>query len=111
MGLGGRRRFSYHLVLLKIVIFLLPLSGFPFVLFHGRLVIKFVELKGIPVLDPDIFTSRKTVQVEDQMEHFFVGLLVVERNDWDSIINLVCKRVDGVINDDHVFHSSIGNDS
>ena len=45
------------------------------------------------------------------MEHLLIALLMIERNDWDTVVNLVGERVDRVVDDDHVFHRSIGDDS
>ena len=45
------------------------------------------------------------------MEHLLVGLFVVERNNGDAIVDLIGERVHAVVNDHHVFHSSVGNDS
>lgn len=45
------------------------------------------------------------------MEHLLVCLLVVERNDRDTVVDLVGERIDRIVNDDHVLHASIGNDA
>ena len=45
------------------------------------------------------------------MEHLLVALLVVERDNWNAIIDLVGKRVNAIIHDHHVFHLSVCDDA
>jgi len=36
------------------------------------------------------------------MHHFFILLIIIERNDRNAIINLECKTIYTVVNDDYV---------
>ena len=45
------------------------------------------------------------------MEHLFVRLLVVKRYNRNPVIDLISKRVDTVVNNDHVFEFAIADDS
>ena len=101
--LGRRRRF-FFIVLLLLLFTIVELL-------RGLVLIKFVELEGFSVLLADVLARGQTVQVKDQMKHLFVGLLVVEGDDWDSIIDLIGEGVDGVVHDYHVLHATIGNDA
>ena len=73
--------------------------------------IELVELERLAVLHPHVLARRQAVQVEDQVEHLLVALLVVERDDWNAIIDLVGERVDAIIHDHHVFHLSVCDDA
>ena len=55
------------------------------------ILIELVELERLAVLHPHVLARRQAVQVEDQMEHLLVALLVVERDDWNAIIDLICE--------------------
>ena len=71
------------------------------------LLLQFVELKSFSVLFTDVFARGKTIQVEDEMEHFFIAGLMVERNNRNSVIDLISEGVNRVVDDDHVFHVSV----
>lgn len=45
------------------------------------------------------------------MQHFLVSLVVIERYDWNTIINLECETIDTVVHDDHVLQVSVAEDS
>ena len=36
------------------------------------------------------------------MHHFFILLIIIERNDRNTIIDLECKTINTVVNDDYV---------
>ena len=44
------------------------------------------QLESFPVLVPYILALRQTIEVEDQMHELFIGLIVVERNDRNTIV-------------------------
>ena len=75
------------------------------------ILIELVKLKRFAILHPHVLARRQAVQVEDQVEHLLVALLVVERDNWNAIIDLVCERVDTIIHDHHVFHLSVCDDA
>lgn len=68
---------------------------------------EFEKLKGLPVLIPDIVHSRQTVQIVNQMQHFFISLVIVERDNGDPVVNLKCKAVHAIVYNDHIFQVSI----
>ena len=61
------------------------------------------KLKCLSVLIPDIIHSRQAVQIVDQMQHFFISLVIVEWNDGDTVVNLKCKAVHAIVHNDHIF--------
>ena len=71
------------------------------------LFVELIEFKCFSVLFPDILACSQTVKVENEMKHLFVCLVMVERNYWNSIVNLIGEGVDRVVYDDHVFHSPV----
>ena len=71
--------------------------------------IELVKLEGLPVLHSYILARRQTIQIKDQMKHLFICLFVVKWNYRYTVVNLIGKWIDRVINDYHVFHASISN--
>lgn len=63
---------------------------------------EFEEFEGLPILFSHIVCLRQAVQVVDKMHHFFILLIIVERDDGNAIINLESKTVYAVVNDDYV---------
>ena len=45
------------------------------------------------------------------MKHFFITWLMVEWNNRDSVVYLISKGVHRVVNDYHILHVSVGNNS
>ena len=68
------------------------------------------QLEGLSVLFPHIFTLSETVEVEDQMHQFLVCLVLIERNDWDAIVQLIAEGVHCVVDYDHILEISVGDD-
>ena len=56
----------------------------------------------MPVLFPHIICLRQAVKIVDEMHHFFILLIIIERNDRNAIIDLECKTIYTVVNDDYV---------
>ena len=55
------------------------------------------ELEGFFVLLSYIIAIFQAIEVEFQVEHLFIFWVVVEANDWYTIIQLEGKRVDTVV--------------
>lgn len=78
---------------------------------HRRLLIQFVKFESISVLEPHVLARSKAIQIEYEVKHLFIALFMIERNNGDSVVDLVSERVNRIVYDDHVFHASISNDS
>jgi hypothetical protein len=55
------------------------------------------ELKCRPILFSDIRDSSEAVDVVDEVEHLLVGLIVVERHDWNAVVDVECEGIHRVI--------------
>jgi len=75
------------------------------------LLLQFVELKRLSVLFTDVFACGKAVQVEDEVEHLFIAGFMVEGDDRYAVVDLVGEGVDRVVDDHHVLHVSVCDDS
>ena len=78
---------------------------------YRSLLVQLVKFEGVAILLADVLARRQTVQVEYQVQHLFVALLVVERDDRNAVVDLVRERVHRVIYNHHVFHAAVGDDS
>ena len=52
------------------------------------------ELEGLFVLFPYIFAVFQAVKVEFEVEHLFIILIVIVRNNRNSVVKLESERVD-----------------
>jgi hypothetical protein len=87
--------------------FLLILSTFfPCLLVLLRLVklrvSQLVELKSSPVLLSDIFNIVQAGEIVNQVEHFLIIWIVIEGNNWDTVVYLEGKGIDGIVDDHHI---------
>ena len=71
------------------------------------LLLQLVELECFSVLFADVFARGEAVQVENEMEHFFVARFMVEGDDWYAVVYLIGEGIDWVVYDDHVLHVSV----
>jgi hypothetical protein len=69
--------------------------------------LQILQLEGFPVLLPHIFALCKAVKVENQVHEFFVGLIIIERYDRNSIIQLIAEGIDSIVDYDEVFQITI----
>ena len=61
-----------------------------------------VQLEGLPVLASNVIDFGEAIEIVDEMQHLLVGLVLVERNDRDPIVDLEGEAVDRVVDDDHI---------
>jgi len=66
-----------------------------------------LQLESLSVLFPHILALCKAVKVENQVHEFFVGLIIVERYDRNSVIQLVAEGIDSIVDYDEVFQITI----
>lgn len=87
------------------------------VIHHGMKVLGYIDLlqvlqlESLAVLFTDVLALGQAVKVEDQMHEFLVGLVIVERNDGDAVIELIPEGVDSVVDDDEVLQVSVADDA
>ena len=84
-----------------LILFIILKRSIPFIKIFS--VAELEKLKGLPVLIPDIIHSRQAIQIVNQMQHFFISLVIVERDNWDSIINLKRKAIHAIVYNHHIF--------
>jgi len=65
-------------------------------------------LEGLLVLFAHIFTLSQAIEIVDQVHEFFILLVIVEGDYWNAIVQLVPKRIHCIVDDDQVFHGTIG---
>ena len=119
LGLGCRRALIVFVGLLLdviieqliITLFILKAGVGALSLRCQTILIELVELERLAILHPHVLARRQAVQVEDQVEHLLVALFVVERDNWNAIIDLIGERVYAIIHDHHVFHLSVCDDA
>ena len=70
-----------------------------------------LQLEGLPVLLPHIFTLSKAVEVEDKVHQLLVCLIVIEWNDRDAVVKLVPERIYGIVYYNQVVKVSVGDNS
>jgi hypothetical protein len=69
---------------------------------HWSLISQLAQFKGFLVLISYIIGLLDAIKVVDQMEHFFIFLVTVERDYWNTIIYVEGKRINRVIYDNYV---------
>lgn len=69
------------------------------------------KLKCLPILFSDIVSLCQTIQVVNQVHHFFILTIIVKGDYWNAIIYLECKAVDAIVDDYYVFQVPILEDS
>jgi len=72
---------------------------------------KTLKLKRFFILHSYVFCRCQAVEVENEVEHFLIISIVVERNYRDSIVNLVGEGVHRIVHNHKVFHFSVSDDS
>lgn len=78
---------------------------------HVLTIAQLKELEGLPVLISDVVDICQAIQIINKMEHLFVSLIIIKWNDGNTIVNLKCKTVNTIVDDDDVFEISIAKDS
>lgn len=115
--LAGHLLFIVAEVMLLIIGFLLLLEFRLLLLLHLAVrihvlaIAQLKELEGLPVLISDVVHIRQTIKIINKMKHLFVSLIIIEWNDGNTIVNLECKTVNTIVDDDDVFEISIAEDS
>lgn len=72
---------------------------------------KLVKLKRLSVLLTHVFNICQAVKIVNKVKHFFISLVIVERNNGDSIIDLECKTVNTVVNYDDILEIAVSKDA
>ena len=67
-------------------------------------------MENLSVYLSDVFSACEVFEVVDEVEKFFVVLVVVPGNDRDPVVELIAERIGSVINDDNVLNPSVAQD-
>ena len=73
--------------------------------------LQILQLECLSVLFPHIFALSKAVEVEYQVHKLLIGLVIVERNNGNSIVQLVAERINSVVHDNEIFQVAVGYNS
>ena len=65
--------------------------------------LKVLQLECLSILFPNILALSQAIEVENEMHQLFISFIIVEGDDWDSIVKLIAKRVNSVVDYDKIF--------